>query len=126
MKRIGLLAATCGILCLALGVGLCQDDMRQVPTTAFKAPQRPAARFAHDDHNAKAKLESCAVCHHGEKDGKPDLEATSEGTPCAECHPLAATAGKTPLQRAFHRQCVGCHEASGKGPLVCGECHVRP
>jgi mono/diheme cytochrome c family protein len=25
--------------------------------------------------------------------------------------------------RAFHRQCIQCHEADKSGPVFCGDCH---
>ena len=47
--------------------------------------RRPAARFVHDTHNEKAKIDECGTCHHGTtEDGRRDATAaTSEGTPCA-------------------------------------------
>jgi hypothetical protein len=29
------------------------------------------------------------------------------------------------LTKAFHTNCKGCHENKNKGPVMCGECHVR-
>ncbi len=100
-----------------------QQDMQRVPNAAFTKPQRQAALFAHDEHNEKAKIEDCGLCHHGETNGKMDKENQTPGQPCVECHPVKKAAGKTPLMRAFHKQCQGCHQTSGKGPLACGECH---
>ncbi|AGW13515.1 acidic tetraheme cytochrome c3 TmcA [Megalodesulfovibrio gigas] len=106
-----------------------QSDMVVVNRDPFPKAQRPAAKFEHDAHNEKAKLEDCGACHHGETDGKMDPANTSEGTPCADCHAANPAADpklqhKTPLRRAYHLQCVGCHEKTGKGPLACGQCHA--
>lgn len=106
-----------------------QSDMVVVSRDPFPAPQRPAAKFEHDVHNEKAGLDECGVCHHGETDGKMDPENSSEGTPCADCHAVNPAADaklrdKTPLRRAYHLQCQGCHEKTGKGPLTCGQCHA--
>jgi hypothetical protein len=102
-----------------------QQDMKTVPAGGFAKTSRPAAVFDHEGHNDKAKLTDCGDCHHGGKDGKLDKKATTEGQPCADCHPAAGGKDKTPLMRAFHRQCGGCHEKVGKGPVACGECHKR-
>ncbi|MBG0777375.1 MAG: cytochrome c3 family protein [Desulfovibrionaceae bacterium] len=102
----------------------CQEDMRVIEPTAFENPQRPAAVFNHDAHNEKAGIEGdCYLCHHSE--GKPDPDNTSEGTPCSDCHAVKAEKGKTGLMQAYHKMCQDCHQAKGKGPIACGECHVR-
>ncbi|MFV0423117.1 acidic tetraheme cytochrome c3 TmcA [Oleidesulfovibrio sp.] len=99
------------------------DGVITVSTSAFEPLTRPAAAFAHDEHNEKAGIDDCAACHHGEIDGKQTLEETSEGTPCADCHALTVKDDRTPLKRAYHRQCMGCHKTTGKGPANCGGCH---
>ncbi|ABB40503.1 Transmembrane complex, tetraheme cytochrome c3 [Oleidesulfovibrio alaskensis G20] len=99
------------------------DGIITVSTSALEPLTRPAAVFDHDAHNEKAGLNDCAVCHHGEEDGKQSLEVTSEGVPCADCHAVKAQGKRTPLRRAYHRQCMGCHQSAGKGPANCGGCH---
>ncbi len=123
----------CIVLVLILWAmpAISQEDMLVVPTDAFVDPQRPPAAFGHDAHNEKAELDECGRCHHGETDGRMDPDNTSEGQACAECHaadPKAAPelAHKTPLRRAYHLQCQGCHAETGKGPLACGQCHRPP
>ena len=100
-----------------------QQDMTTVPTEGFKQTTRLPAVFAHDAHNEKAALADCSACHHGEKDGKRDNSADTSGIPCSDCHSAQAKPGKTPLMRAFHRQCLGCHMDKQKGPVTCGDCH---
>ncbi|WP_353116900.1 acidic tetraheme cytochrome c3 TmcA [Nitratidesulfovibrio sp.] len=106
-----------------------QEDMKHLAPEALAPQSRPAARFVHDTHNEKAKIDECGTCHHGTtEDGRRDATApTSEGTPCADCH--SAHGGKTgkgtPLERAYHRQCMGCHREQGKGPTACGGCHTK-
>lgn len=103
-----------------------QDDMTHVPTDGFAKLQRPQVAFEHDAHNEKAGLEDCVVCHHGKTDdGKQDLENSSEGEPCSSCHAETRTDGGTPLMRAYHRQCITCHEKEGKGPVACAQCHAK-
>ena len=101
-----------------------QQDMTTVPTEGFAKPTRLPAVFAHDAHNDKAGLTECTACHHGEKDGKRDTAADTAGIPCSDCHTAAGKPGKTPLMRAFHRQCMGCHMDKKKGPVTCGDCHA--
>ncbi len=108
----------------AVTAALSQEDMKNIKDPAFATHRRAPAAFAHDAHNEKARIDDCAACHHGGKDGVIDRNATSEGTPCAECHPVVAGKGVTPLSRAWHRQCMACHEKAGKGPLACGSCHA--
>lgn len=125
-KTFSVVVMAAALLCLALGATpvLSQDDMTQLAPEAFENPQRPPSVFVHDAHNEKAGLEECYVCHH--MDGSaPDPDDTSEGTPCADCHDLEGGDGATGLIDAYHKQCKGCHEKEGKGPVACGECHVR-
>lgn len=102
-----------------------QADMTHVPTEAFGETERPAAVFNHDEHNEKAAIEECNVCHHMYEDGKLVEDADSVGVPCADCHALEADGDTPGLQDAYHQQCWGCHEDKDAGPVMCGECHVR-
>ena len=114
--------------------------MMVVPVTSAMAEGMPEGRmdvpelapfkyapavFDHDPHNEKAGLEEdCTACHHGGENGVMDMEDDSSGTPCAECHQVAKQKGMTPLRRAFHLQCITCHEQQNKGPVQCKSCHV--
>jgi hypothetical protein len=106
-----------------------QEDTIQ--DSGFKDRQRPAAVFDHDEHNEKAGIEECNVCHHVYRDGKKIADESSEGQECSECHRLKAYEGNAiPLMKAYHDLCIGCHKRTkargGKrGPVTCGECHVR-
>ncbi|CCH48182.1 acidic tetraheme cytochrome c3 TmcA [Pseudodesulfovibrio piezophilus] len=103
-----------------------QDDMTQVPVTAFTVLERPQVAFNHDMHNEKAEIDDCVVCHHGRTDdGAMDMENSSEGESCDSCHLVKPENGETPLMRAYHRQCIACHVKSLKGPVTCGECHTK-
>ncbi|WP_461210221.1 acidic tetraheme cytochrome c3 TmcA [Desulfocurvus sp. DL9XJH121] len=102
-----------------------QDEMTEIKSDAFAAHSRAAAVFKHDEHNEKAGLEDCAACHHVYTDGKLAEGEDSAGTACAECHTLKAQGSQPGLMTAYHKQCKGCHETEGKGPLACGQCHVK-
>ncbi len=117
-----LLAATVVFLLPAI---TSQGFIEEIASDAFEKPQRPPAVFMHDEHNEAAQLEDqCWLCHH--VDGKAPSEAeSSEGTACVDCHKVSPDPGTTGLMDAYHKQCIDCHAEQGKGPLACGECHVR-
>jgi hypothetical protein len=111
-------------LCAVVVAGA-QEDMTSVDNSVFGKPERSQAVFRHDSHNEKAKIDDCNTCHHVYKDGKKQADESSEDKLCSDCHALG-DAGRTPsLRKAFHLNCRGCHEKSGKGPVMCGECHLK-
>ena len=125
MKKYTIILATLFCLLAYSALAQAQSDIVSLQSPAFIKPSRPAVAFKHDEHNEKAVLTDCVICHHGGKGGKMDISASTEGTPCAECHPVKPGTKATPLMAAYHKQCVGCHETKKKGPVACGECHVR-
>lgn len=129
-KTIQLAASMLTIIALVImymaPAAFSQDDMTMVPADAFGTLERPLVPFAHDAHNEKAELDDCVVCHHSKTDdGKMDMENSSDGESCASCHAVERTDGGTPLMRAYHLQCIDCHQKALKGPVACGECHVK-
>jgi hypothetical protein len=104
-----------------------QTNMKVIQDEAFQSPQRPPAVFVHDEHNMKAKIYDCSICHHVYQDGKKVPNAMSIGQGCSDCHKVNGD-GDNPIELmdAYHQQCIECHQEQGKGPLTCGECHVRP
>ncbi len=101
------------------------EDTPTLDNTRFDRPQRPPAVFDHDDHNSTAGLDDkCSVCHHVYENGKLIEDESSEDSLCSECHGLSPTPeNPVSLRRAFHTNCRSCHFESGKGPVLCGECH---
>jgi hypothetical protein len=71
------------------------------------------------------EVEDCWVCHHVYEDGKLLKDESSEGEPCSACHSLEEIDSQPGLMDAYHLNCKGCHEEIKKGPITCGECHVR-
>jgi hypothetical protein len=76
-------------------------------------------------HQADSKA-TCAGCHHSRNAvGVPQLWK------CAACHrsegharnPQSRNYDEVYTERAFHLNCIGCHRASSKGPIACGDCH---
>jgi len=110
---------------LAITLAWSQDDMTVVDNAAFNNPQRTSSVFAHDTHNEAAGIDDCAECHHVYEDGKRLEDESSEGQSCSECHDLKSTGGQPSLIKAFHANCKGCHQEQGKGPIMCGECHIK-
>jgi hypothetical protein len=123
------------VLCIAvvLVAGLiflisahCQEDMQFVGNDAFVKTRRPPAVFRHDEHNEAAGIEACSVCHHVyDETGNLAEDESSEDQSCSDCHELARAGRKPALMKAFHTNCKGCHKQMKKGPLMCGQCHVR-
>jgi hypothetical protein len=99
--------------------------MKNVSSDAFNHPQRPAAVFPHDAHNEKAAIENCNRCHHVYEDGKLVEDESSEDRSCSDCHGLEDAGRQPGLMKAFHLNCKGCHLEQKKGPVMCGECHIR-
>ena len=102
-----------------------QDQDTVFKVDAFGGLQRPVAVFDHDAHNEMAGLEDCSACHHMYEDGKLVAGESSEDSACSDCHELDSVGNQPGLMDAYHAQCKNCHEDQGKGPITCGECHVR-
>ncbi len=115
---------------LIIGFAHSEEGMGTLQDSGFKDMQRPPAVFSHDDHNEKAAIDECSVCHHVYADGKKATDESSEGEECSECHKLKASDGVRPLMKAYHDMCKGCHQntktsGGNGGPVTCGECHPR-
>jgi hypothetical protein len=119
IRYLSLLVAVLVVICAQQAFS--QEGMEKITPEAYETLTRPPALFDHDLHEEKA---DCADCHHGGEDGKLDPDMSSEGIPCADCHAVDAPKG-TDLTRAYHKQCITCHEQTRKGPLSCGECHKK-
>jgi len=92
---------------------------------SFEVQRRPAAVFRHDDHNEAAGIEECSECHHVYENGEKVADESSEDQRCADCHTEKESGNRPGLRKAFHLNCKGCHQSKNKGPVMCGECHVR-
>jgi hypothetical protein len=127
MKKSTLLLLILPTVFLGLLVAAyCQEDMRFVEPDGFKNPQRPPAVFHHDEHIEFAGIEDCNECHHVyDDDGQLIEDESSEDQRCSDCHQLTASGRKPGLMKAFHSNCKGCHVEKKKGPIMCGQCHVR-
>lgn len=128
MRKYNRFYLPCAVLLLLAffcAAAFCQEDMVAVDRGDFAHPQRPAAVFRHEAHNEKAGLEDCSVCHHLYEDGKLVPDESSEDQNCSDCHPLKSSKTTPGLRKAFHTLCISCHKKEKKGPLLCGECHLR-
>jgi octaheme c-type cytochrome (tetrathionate reductase family) len=82
-----------------------------------------SVRFMHSQHAASLGGD-CAACHHY----RPADPEASETVACSACHQTAFDRehrGRVGLKAAYHLQCMGCHEKSGKGPVDCEGCHLK-
>ena len=111
-------------VCSALPVRS-QEDIRVVDDSAFHNQRRPAAVFAHDEHNETAGIDECGTCHHVYEDGVKLEDETSEDSECSECHMAEGSTDTMPLMRTYHDRCKGCHQEQKTGPVMCGECHRK-
>ncbi len=91
---------------------------------------RPTVSFAHNRH-VEAGLE-CKSCHHIYENGKNVLDESilEEGNKDIRCSTCHGSKSRLNLEKAFHKQCAGCHmkyqtEKKKTGPQYCGGCHVR-
>jgi hypothetical protein len=114
------------VLCVTLcSVSAFAQEDTYLKVDAFGSLERPVSMFDHDAHNEKAMIEDCAECHHVYEDGKLVEGESSEDRGCADCHTLKAQGNQPGLRMAYHRQCKSCHVEKKKGPVACGECHVK-
>ncbi|MDD2389744.1 MAG: cytochrome c3 family protein [Desulfobacterales bacterium] len=134
---------------LAYGMAIVLLVVGLISYAAFpaKSPEQPIRMmfkcaagkvlFDHKTHTDSSGYGiACSDCHHHPADD-PSLkacgdchlkeEASKAPQLCMECHePDDGMGDQVPMMRAdsFHKQCVGCHEAGGAGPVECGKCHV--
>lgn len=114
------------VMLVSYPVGECAapSETLHLADPAFSQRQRPGVLFTHGEHMARTE---CTDCHHVFADGKNTWEYGME-TSCSACH-KAGDRGPLGLRRAWHGQCLGCHEeqkgVAGRAPVMCGECHVR-
>ena len=77
--------------------------------------------FDHQTHSSVAGYGlSCGECHHTLSEDEYD-----DAGSCTECHdPDEGDEDMPKRSDAFHRQCIGCHQDFGAGPVECAQCHV--
>jgi len=126
MKRSAAVILASVLICVVVFVSAhSQEDMAFVDNSVFPNPERTASIFKHDEHNETAGIEECNECHHLYEDGQVLEDESSEDQSCSECHSIEASGDQPGLMKAFHLNCKGCHVKEKKGPVMCGECHVK-
>ncbi len=126
MKKRLLLFLMVPAICIFLIIpALSQEEMTLIEDDGFQKRQRPPAVFKHDDHNELAEIEACNECHHIYDEGEKQEDESSEDQLCSECHTEKSSGNQPGLKKAFHLNCKGCHQETKKGPIMCGQCHVR-
>ena len=125
-KSVVFIIAAAFFFVLILVNAYSQEDMTQVDNSVFSNPQRAPAVFNHEEHNETADIEECSECHHVyDEDGQKIEDESSEDMQCAECHEENSSGRQPALDKAFHVNCMGCHLEQKKGPILCGECHIK-
>jgi hypothetical protein len=111
---------------LVLVTAYSQEDMTHVDNSVYHNPQRTPSVFNHEAHNEAAQIDDCSVCHHVYGDDGTKLEdESSEDLLCSDCHGFEDEGRMPGLTQAFHSNCKGCHQKEKRGPIMCGECHVK-
>ncbi|MFC1840113.1 acidic tetraheme cytochrome c3 TmcA [Thermodesulfobacteriota bacterium] len=100
-------------------------DENTIDNSAFDNPKRSPSLFNHDYHMEDLEIEECSACHHVYEDRELVVDESSEGESCEECHPVEPEDKTTPLMKAFHLNCKGCHKERKSGPVMCGQCHLK-
>lgn len=124
-KRIASILTVTALAGLLSLPAFSQEDMEVVDDGGFVKRQRPPAVFRHDEHNELAEIEECYECHHIYENGNKLEDESSEDQSCSECHDEKGSGKQPGLRKAFHINCKGCHLQNKKGPVMCGQCHVR-
>lgn len=114
-RHVALAAAACAGLLAAAAATAQPRVLLLGPARATGFFRRPGVLFPHGLH-ADIPRQGCAACHHHGSDAKGYAG-------CATCH-----AGSAATRTAFHRMCIGCHDAAAlqgaaAAPRTCGECH---
>ena len=125
-KTVALFIGLAVLACmLAFMPAYSQEDITFLKDKAFGEGERPPAAFVHEEHNEKAEIEECNVCHHVYKDGELVEDESSEDMECSDCHNVKGGYQTRPLMKAYHDLCKRCHQENKSGPITCGECHRR-
>ena len=99
---------------------------------------RGLVQFNHRTHETKISPDpdypyrakpgaACEGCHH-----TTNNVGVIQLVKCASCHfepantknPKDKEMNEISTDEAFHRNCIGCHRASQKGPRLCTGCHL--
>ena len=142
MKKTFIFGAALSLICgagILVSTAAQQDQGAEFLTITDGTPNSAnPAYFPHRDH--QNRLKDCGICHHGKTaDGKQEkYEAgKTQHQKCNTCHNKSADGisldakipGISPIQRAGHGRCQGCHkdQKSTKTPptqlLMCPTCH---
>jgi len=102
-----------------------QEEITLEHSEVFGKPQRPAVEFNHAKHYEE--YPECMECHHIYEytGGERENVWAGEEQKCSDCHKVVKEDKKLDLRTAFHENCTGCHREMRKGPVTCGECHIR-
>jgi predicted CXXCH cytochrome family protein len=107
-KTLAVVIAVAFVLAV-VGAALAVSDVVELS----KGGKAKIVKFTHKAHVGYAKND-CKKCHH-----------TGQNVGCKSCHDATGSKGGGKVTKdAFHKQCVDCHKAAGKGPTACAPCHT--
>ena len=129
-KTLILLFGFLMVVGLGLSIAFAQEEIINLNADSELVRQRTPVAFSHELHMG---LYECLDCHHKYENGEnvldeDDLVEDSPEVNCGACHDDKASIDR---QRAYHRQCMGCHiqvrkAGEASGPEMCGACHLPP
>ncbi len=129
-KTLILLFGFLMVVGLGLSIAFAQEEIINLNADSELVRQRTPVAFSHELHMG---LYECLDCHHKYENGEnvldeDDLVEDSPEVNCGSCHDDKASIDR---QRAYHRQCMGCHiqvrkAGEASGPEMCGACHLPP
>jgi hypothetical protein len=128
MKRIYGVAVWLPVWMVLSFSGACaQEEEIRMDSAALGRHQRPPVVFPHEKHSEKI---DCMRCHHDYDEFGCNRGAEGEEQRCGECHTATPAKNPSPLMKAFHWQCKGCHIKLAitdrfNPPRTCGGCHRR-
>lgn len=101
----------------------CHDKQKTEDVPSLKTANHTRCADCHDDFYEQG-TKGCANCHT-RQEVQTDTPAPA---PCSSCHNEPVDQLVPTTTKAFHGQCMSCHEDQGAGPFgddACYQCHMK-
>ncbi|QGY42054.1 cytochrome C [Pseudodesulfovibrio cashew] len=101
----------------------CHGQNQDGDTPALRQATHERCADCHDDFFKEGK-NGCRRCH----ERKPESKGAATPEACSTCHDEPADQLIPTTSKAFHAQCMGCHEKENSGPFgddACYQCHMK-
>ncbi|WP_243545952.1 cytochrome c3 family protein [Pseudodesulfovibrio tunisiensis] len=99
----------------------CHADTAENGKPSLRDAAHARCADCHDEYIHSETVE-CGFCHVRKQ------EETGTDTACSACHPGPTDTLLPTRTKAFHGQCMGCHETQDTGPFgerECNQCHMK-